>query len=144
MDFGSPRSIRPELQEAVERATTIAREVLAVHAEAVDRSGAFPEASVAALRSSGLLGILVPREYGGLEADPRTYCRVVMELGRACPSTSMIFVMHCGVGRNIELNGGVATRRRFLPRMASGELLISSARNEPTASATQGYVGALR
>ena len=139
-----PRSTRPELQAAVERASTIARDVLAVHAERVDRSGAFPWESIAALRSSGLLGILVPRDYGGLEADPWTYCRVLMELGRACPSTTMIMAMHCGVGRNIHENGSEATRRRFLPRMAGGELLACSARNEPTAATTQGYGGAIR
>lgn len=138
------RSTRPELQAALERASAIARDVLAVHAERVDRDGAFPNESIAALRSSGLLGILIPRAYGGLEADPWTYCGVLMELGRACPSSAMIFAMHCGVGRNIHLNGSEATRRRFLPRMAGGELLVCSARNEPEASTTQGYGGAIR
>jgi alkylation response protein AidB-like acyl-CoA dehydrogenase len=132
------------LQAAVERASAIADDVLAVHADAVDRTGGFPEASIAALRASGLMGILVPRAYGGLEADPWTYCRALTELGRRCPSSTMIFAMHCGVGRNIHLNATEATRRRFLPRMASGELLVSSVRNEPAASTTQGYGGAIR
>ena len=128
----------------MERASTIADDILAVHADAVDRTGRFPEESIAALRASGLMGILVPRAYGGLEADPWTYCQVLMELGRACPSSTMIFAMHCGVGRNIHLNATEVTRRRFLPRMASGELLVCSARNEPAANTTQGYGGAIR
>src|SRR6266705_424325 len=137
-------ALRPELEAAVETAGRVAREVLAPKAEAVDRDNAFPYDSLAALRSSGLLSLLVPRDYGGLETDPRTYCKIVFELGRACPSTAVIFVMHCGVTRNISLYGDQATRRRFLPRIASGELLFSSSRNEPTASATQGYVGQLK
>jgi len=138
------RTVRPELEAAIETAERVAREVLAPNAEAVDRDNAFPEASIAALRASGLLALLVPREYGGLETDPRTYCKIAFELGRACPSTAVIFVMHCGVTRNITVNGDQATQRRFLPRIASGELLFSSSRNEPSASATQGYVGQLK
>ena len=138
------RVLRPELEAAIESAGGIAREVLAPNAERVDRENAYPYESTAAVRSSGLLGLLVPREYGGLEADPRTFCRIVFELGRACPSTAMIFVMHCGVTRNIGLYGGEPTRRRFLPRIAAGELFFSSSRNEPQASATQGYIGELK
>jgi alkylation response protein AidB-like acyl-CoA dehydrogenase len=138
------RSRRPELEAAVARARTIAREVLLPNARQVDREGSFPLDSMEAVRTAGLLGLLVSREYGGLESDPRTYCEVFMELGKACPSTAMIFAMHCGVVRNVELYAGEATKRRFLPPMTSGELLVCSARNEPTASATQGYVGSLR
>src|SRR5436305_1584567 len=120
------RGLRPELEAAIESAGRIAREVLAPNAEQVDRENAYPYESTAAVRSSGLLGLLVPRDYGGLESNPRTFCRIVFELGRACPSTAMIFVMHCGVARNIGVYGGEATKRRFLPRIGAGELLFSS------------------
>src|SRR5262249_26078774 len=56
----------------------------------------------------------------------------------------MIYVMHCGVVRNMTRWAGEATKRRFLPRIASGEILICSNRNEPQASTTQGYIGALQ
>lgn len=130
--------------EVVEQAERIARDVLALNAERVDRDGCFPAESVAALRASGLFGLLVPRAYGGLEADPFTFCRIVRTLGRACPSTAMIFNMHCGVARNIALYGPDATRVRFLPGVARGEILLCSIRNEPNASATQGYRGGLQ
>ena len=56
------RDKRPELLEAIDRAEQLARDVLAPNAERFDRSGAFPDESVAALRSSGLFGLLIQRE----------------------------------------------------------------------------------
>ena len=135
---------RPELQSAVERAEQLARDVLAPNAERYDRSGEFPQESIQALRSSGLVGLLIPREYGGLDGGPRTFAGVLMALGRVCPSTAMIFSMHSGVARNIARHALEATKQRFLPKMANGELLACSARNEPNASVTRGYVGSLR
>ena len=138
------RAMFPKLEEAVQTAERVAREVLAPSAERVDREGCFPAESVAALRATPILGALVSREYGGIEADAATYVRIVMALAQACPSTAMIYVMHCGVTRNILTNASEATRRHFLPRAASGEQLYCSARNEPNATATQGYAGKLR
>jgi alkylation response protein AidB-like acyl-CoA dehydrogenase len=138
------RPTRPELDAVVERATTIAGEVLAPNAEAIDREGAYPTASVAALRRSGLLGLLVPTDYGGIGGEAFTYARVVMALARACASTAMIFVMHNSVVRNITRRASEVTRQRFLPAVARGECLFCSNRNEPEASTTQGYIGDLR
>jgi alkylation response protein AidB-like acyl-CoA dehydrogenase len=56
----------------------------------------------------------------------------------------MIYVMHCGVTRNMLTAAHEPTKREFLPKAAAGEQLYCSARNEPNASATQGYVGKLR
>jgi alkylation response protein AidB-like acyl-CoA dehydrogenase len=56
----------------------------------------------------------------------------------------MIFNMHCGVARNIVNYGPDETRMRFLPAVARGEVLFCSIRNEPNASATQGYKGGLQ
>ena len=137
-------STRPGLAQTVELAAKVASEVLAPNAAEVDRTGAYPTASVAALRRSGLLALLVPTEYGGLGGDAFTYARVVMALGRTCASSTMIFVMHNSVVRNITRRAGEATRRRFLPAVARGECLFSSNRNEPEGSTTQGYIGNLR
>jgi alkylation response protein AidB-like acyl-CoA dehydrogenase len=132
-----------ELQEAAERAERIAREVLAPNAARVDREAAWPAESIAAIRASGLLGLLVPEEYGGLGSDPFTFCRVVRAFGRSCPSSAMIYVMHCGKVRDITRYAHQPTQRKFLPRIAAGELLLCSNRNEPGASATHGYIGEL-
>ena len=69
-------------------------EIAAAHAEKVDAAGVFPEEAVAALRSSGLLGLVLPTEVGGQGAGPVEFTEVVAELATACGSTAMIYLMH--------------------------------------------------
>lgn len=66
----------------------------AAHAAAVDTEGEFPEASVQALRDSGLLGLTLPTEVGGLGAGPVEFAAVAQQLANACGSTAMIYLMH--------------------------------------------------
>jgi alkylation response protein AidB-like acyl-CoA dehydrogenase len=69
-------------------------EIAAAHAEKVDTAGMFPAEAVAALRSSGLLGLVLPTEVGGQGAGPVEFTEVVAELAAACGSTAMIYLMH--------------------------------------------------
>jgi alkylation response protein AidB-like acyl-CoA dehydrogenase len=64
------------------------------HAAEVDAQAAFPAAAVAELRRSGLLGLTVPREQGGLGGGPAEFVEVVSRLAEACGSTAMIYLMH--------------------------------------------------
>lgn len=64
------------------------------HAERVDTEGTFPAEAVAELRSSGLLGLVLPVAVGGLGAGPVEFVEVMGELAAACGSTAMIYLMH--------------------------------------------------
>jgi alkylation response protein AidB-like acyl-CoA dehydrogenase len=65
---------------------------------AVDQNYEFPRGSIDALAKAGLLGLLVPKRFGGMEADAMTFAETVQMIGAACASTGMIFVMHsCAV-----------------------------------------------
>jgi alkylation response protein AidB-like acyl-CoA dehydrogenase len=81
----------------VKRAESLAQEVLAPHAEDVDQKGRWPSESIAALRESGLPGLVLPSSLGGAAQGPRTFARVTEELAARCASTAMIYLMHiCG------------------------------------------------
>jgi alkylation response protein AidB-like acyl-CoA dehydrogenase len=83
----------------VERAEQLARAVLAREAEDVDRQGRWPVEAVAALGTSGLLGLTVPPAYGGAGEGPRTFAAVTRVLAGSCASTAMIYLMHvCAMG----------------------------------------------
>jgi acyl-CoA dehydrogenase len=72
---------------------SVADDVAAVHADAVDRDARFPVEAVTALREAGALSALVPAPIGGgvsLEA----VARACFELGRRCSATAMVFAMH--------------------------------------------------
>jgi len=77
-------------QEALGSVTTIARG----HADSVDTESRFPEEAVSALRSSGLLGLVLPTDIGGMGKGPEELTQVVSALAAACGSTAMIYLMH--------------------------------------------------
>ncbi|HVZ23476.1 MAG TPA: acyl-CoA dehydrogenase family protein [Vicinamibacterales bacterium] len=82
----------------VETAVSVADRDIAPHTAAVDRDGAFPEKSIAALAAAGLLGLNVPEAFGGLEQGPRTIAAVLEAIAQRCPSTAMVYMMHlCGI-----------------------------------------------
>lgn len=79
-------------------AAAVADRELAPRAAQVDRDAAFPTVSIAALGASGLLGLNVPREHGGLGQGLRTAAAVLDALAQRCPSTAMVYLMHlCGI-----------------------------------------------
>lgn len=59
-----------------------------------DREGAFPVENFSDLKEAGLLGIMVPKEYGGMGADFLTYTRSIEQIGKADASTGLTFNMH--------------------------------------------------
>ena len=65
------------------------------HASRVDSEGRYPTEAVAELRSSGLLGLILPVDVGGMGLGPVEFTEVVSELAAACGSTAMIYLMHC-------------------------------------------------
>lgn len=80
------RELRADL---VERAAKL-RPMLADNAEAADREGAVPPENVEALAGAGLLTLMQPARYGGLQTDFRTLLEVVGEVGKACGSSAWI------------------------------------------------------
>ena len=105
--------------------------VLPLAAE-VDREHRFPEEAVRAAAEAGLLGVLIPREYGGAGLDALAFAICIEELAQACASTSVIVDVHTSVGSEpILLFGTEEQKRKWLPRLASGELLGAFALTEP-------------
>jgi acyl-CoA dehydrogenase len=103
-------------------------------AEEVDRDRRFPEEALKAAAEAGLLGVLIPREYGGAGLDPLAFAICIEELAQACASTAVIVDVHTSVGSEpILLFGTEEQKRKWLPRLASGELLGAFALTEPAA-----------
>ncbi|TMB88852.1 MAG: acyl-CoA dehydrogenase [Chloroflexi bacterium] len=110
----------------------LAQGVARPHAADVDREHRFPEEAIDAARAAGLLGVLIPREYGGAGLDAIAFAVCIEELAQACASTSVIVDVHTSVGSEpILLFGNEEQKRRWLPELASGELLGAFALTEP-------------
>ena len=82
-------------QELMDLAYKLAVERFAPRAADLDRDAAFPVEDYQDLRSSGLLALCVPEEYGGLGADFETYCLVSEQIAQGSAATALTFNMHC-------------------------------------------------
>jgi alkylation response protein AidB-like acyl-CoA dehydrogenase len=110
----------------------VAQGVVRPHAVEVDRDHRFPDEAIDAARAAGLLGVLIPREYGGAGLDAIAFAICIEELAQACASTSVIVDVHTSVGSEpILLFGTEEQKRRWLPSLATGELLGAFALTEP-------------
>ena len=98
-------------------------------AEVVDTAGRYPERAVDALRESGLMGLTLPVEAGGLGAGPVEFSAVLQDLAAACGSTAMIYLMHVAAAMPIAAAGG-DDHAKVVQGMAGGELLGTLAFSE--------------
>jgi len=79
---------------AVLKAQEIAGSVLAPSAGQNDKAGRFSTEAVAALGKSGLLGLLLPVDFGGSALGPRAFAVIVTTMAEADASVAMVYVMH--------------------------------------------------
>lgn len=105
--------------------------VLTAHAADVDTQARFPVEGLAALRASGHLGLLVPREYGGQGQDLADLVRVAHRLAGGCLSTAMTWAMHCQQVDLVVRHARSPLREKLLPRIAAGEVYLASITTGP-------------
>jgi alkylation response protein AidB-like acyl-CoA dehydrogenase len=109
----------------------VASEVLPT-ADALDRAEEFPARAVARLAEMGLLGMTIPEEYGGAGLDSVTAALVIEEIARGSASLAVtISVSNSVCGVPIARHGSEEQRRRYLPRLARGEMLGGFSLTEP-------------
>jgi len=111
----------------------IAQSAVQPWAAEVDREHRFPHEAIQAATQSGLMGVLIPQEYGGAGLDALAFALCIEELATACASTAVIVDVHNSVGTEpILLFGDEQQKRTWLPRLATGELLGAFALSEPS------------
>ena len=87
--------LNEQQQAVVDRATELSQSVIAGYAAQVDEQARFPEESMKALADAGFYGVMIPAELGGMGEGLRTLAAVVEQIAIACPSTAMVYMMHC-------------------------------------------------
>ncbi len=99
-----------------------------------DRAGEMPKSFVDELKEAGLFSLVVPEAHGGLGLGSTAYSRVIQELGRYDASVALTVGAHSSIGmRGLLLFGTDEQRARFLPKLASGELVAAFCLTEPGA-----------
>jgi len=114
-------------------AREIAREKIAPVAAYHDETETYPEEIMKLLAQQGMMGIWVPEEYGGIDAGAMGVSLVAEELAWACAGTATNWGATPLGGYPILLAGTEEQKRRYLPRLAAGEILAAYSLSEPAA-----------
>jgi alkylation response protein AidB-like acyl-CoA dehydrogenase len=95
-----------------------------VDPDEIDRTGEIPDEVIEGLAKLGAFGIKISPEYGGLGLSQTNYCRAGMLLGSYCGNLTALISAHqsIGVPQPLILFGTEEQKRRFLPRVAGGEI----------------------
>jgi hypothetical protein len=90
----------------------------------IDREGEIPEHVIEGLRALGAFGIKIPKEYGGLGLSQQVYSRAMTLLGSFCGNLSALLSAHqsIGVPQPLLVFGTEEQKKKFLPRVAAGEI----------------------
>lgn len=117
-------------ESSIDQSITDVLAVLRTYADEVDRDARFPTESVDALRDAGLLGVGIPREFGGGGATLTDIARISRALGAECASTAMIFVMHQSQVLSIVRHGKSDAMADLQRRIVTDRILVASATTE--------------
>ena len=101
---------------------------------AYEREEKFPEAELRRLGEMGCCGMLIPEEWGGAGMDMTSYVVMLEEVARVCASTAItLSVTNSVASVPILRHGTDAQKKKYLPRLARGEILGAFCLTEPAA-----------
>ncbi|MBI4010790.1 MAG: acyl-CoA dehydrogenase family protein [Candidatus Rokubacteria bacterium] len=122
-----------EQHMVMELARALAREKIAPIAAHHDETESYPEEAMRLLAQQGLMGIWVPEAYGGTDMGALAVSLVAEEIAWACAATATNWGATPLGGYPIVLAGTEEQKRRYLPRLAAGEILAAYSLSEPGA-----------
>jgi butyryl-CoA dehydrogenase len=114
---------------------------LAPIAAEIDRDAVFPQAVIDKMKTLNYFGLQIPREFGGAALDAISNAIVVEELSRVCAAVGLCVTVHNGVGVYPVLKyGNDAQKKKYLPKLASGEIIGAFSLTEANAGSDAGSV----
>jgi acyl-CoA dehydrogenase len=128
-----------DLADILGMVRSFVRDVVVPAEDEIEETDAIPAGIREQAAAMGLFGFAIPEEYGGLGLSMSEEVRLVFELGYASPAFRSMFGTNNGIAGHVLLEGGTEEqRKRFLPRLASGEWVASFGLTEAEAGSDPG------
>ena len=129
-DFG----LGPDVEMLRKSVHDFAQDRIAPRADAIDRDNAFPRDLWPEMGSLGLHGITVEEEYGGAGLGYLEHCVAMEEISRASAAVGLSYGAHSNLCVNqLRRNGNAEQKKKYLPKLISGEHVGALAMSEPGA-----------
>ncbi|HWA62129.1 MAG TPA: acyl-CoA dehydrogenase family protein [Caulobacteraceae bacterium] len=132
------RETRDQLIDTVRR--FVAERLRPLEAQVAEED-AIPDDVIAEMKGLGLYGLSIPEEFGGLDLSMEDECLVGIELGRTSPAFRSAFGTNVGIGsQGLVMFGTAEQKAKWLPGIATGEIVTSFALTEPEAGSDSAAV----
>jgi alkylation response protein AidB-like acyl-CoA dehydrogenase len=125
--------VEKEREDWRKKARGVAQSVVARRAAEIDAKGEFPWDIADVFGQHGFLSLIVPKEYGGADADVTSFCFVVEEISSQCVSSALSIVAHTVGLMPIVLGEAKELKERVLPRVVNERALVCFCLTEPDA-----------
>ncbi|MCJ7746807.1 MAG: acyl-CoA dehydrogenase family protein [Desulfobacterales bacterium] len=123
--------IEQERENWRKKAKEIAKNVVAPRAAEIDAKSEFAWDIVNAFQREGFLSLLIPKEFGGREADVTSFCLVAEEIAKYCASSSLLVIVQAVGTMPIALGGAVELKENVLTRIVKEGRLVCFCLTEP-------------
>ena len=133
--------LTPEQRDIQQLVRSVAQRELLPLAARWDRTHEFPWDSMRILAQAGILGLTIPEQYGGVGKSWFEAVLAIEEISRACYQTAMAALGELGVQTQAIVHyGSEVHKQRYLPAVASGELVCAICMTEPDAGSDVGAI----
>ena len=122
-----------EQKSILQTVKKICKDLIIPRAEEIDKKGEYPWDVKEVFANEGILALPIPAEYDGIGADLLTVCMVIEEIAKADMSCAMILATNCLCLFPMFHMANEDQKKKFFPKLASGEILGAVAMSEPEA-----------
>jgi alkylation response protein AidB-like acyl-CoA dehydrogenase len=122
------------------KASEVAKRVVAPRAAEIDETGEFAWDLVEEYSKHGFLTLLIPKEYGGVDADITSFCLIAEEIANYCASSALLVIVQAVGTMPLALGGTQELKENFLARIVKEKALIAFCVTEPDAGSDSASV----
>ncbi len=123
--------IEQKREEWRKKAQRVGKSIVAPRASEIDSKGEFPRDIADVFAKEGFLSLLIPKEYGGGDADITSFCLIAEEIAKYCASSALLVIVQAVGTMPIALGGIEELKKHYLTKIAQQGKLVCFCLTEP-------------